>query len=189
MKTKLFLAALVLVSTSAFANGPGSPRLTVIGQSNPGMFKVIYEKSGVISNVKMTILNHDEEVVFTETTKKVDGFMRSVNFTQMDPGEYTIEISDKSGKQIQKVVYAESTPILNVHVSKIAEEGKYLLSVTNNGANRINVQIFDGTNNLVHNESTTINGNFGLVYNLKAVEGVPTFEISDKTGIIRTVKY
>ena len=137
----------------------------------------------------MTILNHEKEVVFTETTKNVDGFIRSVNFTQMDPGEYTVEIADKSGKQTQKVVYAEKAPLLNVHISKIAVEGKYLLSVTNSGANRINVQIFDGTDNLVHNESTTINGNYGLVYNLKGVEGVPTFEVSDKTGIIHTVKY
>ncbi len=189
MKANLFLAALVLVGTSAFANGPGSPRLAVISQTNPGMFKIIYEKNGVISNVRMTILNHENEIVFTETTKNVDGFIRSVNFTQMDPGEYTVEVADKSGKQIQKVVYGEIAPIQNVHVSKISDEGKYLLSVTNSGKNRINVQIFDGTNNLVHNESTTINGNYGLVYNLKAVEGVPTFEISDKTGVIHTVKY
>ena len=52
MKTKLFLAALVLVGTSAFANGPGGPRLVLIGQNSPGSFKVIYEKSGTVSNVK-----------------------------------------------------------------------------------------------------------------------------------------
>ena len=189
MKTKLFLAALiVLIGTSAFASGPGSPRLVVIGQKNPGIFKVIYEGSA-ISNVKMTIFNGADEIVFAETTKNVEGFIRSVNFTKMEPGEYTIEIADKAGKQTQKVVYTEYAPVQNVRISKIAPEGKYLLSVTNSGVNQINVRIFDGEDNLVHEKSTEINGNFGLVYNLKGVEGVPTFEVSDKTGVIRSIKH
>lgn len=194
MKTKLFLAALiVLVGTSAFASGPGSPRLVVIGQKNPGIFKVIYE-SGITSNVKMTILDKNEAVVFAETTKNVEGFIRSVNFTRMEPGEYTIEIADKAGKQIQKVVYAAETDIVtapakNVRIAKIASDGKYLLTVTNSGINQVKVRIFDGANNLVHNESTTVNGDFGLVYNLKDVDGVPTFEVTDKTGSVSTIKY
>ena len=193
MKTKLFLAALiVLVGTSAFASGPGSPRLVVIGQKNPGIFKVIYE-SGITSNVKMTILDKNEAVVFAETTKNVEGFIRSVNFTRMEPGEYTIEIADKAGKQIQKVVYAEmeivTAPAKNVRLAKIAADGKYLLTVTNSGINQIKVRIYDGANNLVHNESTTVNGDFGLVYNLKDVAGVPTFEVTDKTGSVSTIKY
>lgn len=194
MKTKLFLAALiVLVGTSAFASGPGIPRLVVIGQKNPGIFKVIYE-SGITSNVKMTILDKNEAVVFAETTKNVEGFIRSVNFTRMEPGEYTIEIADKAGKQIQKVVYAAeretvTAPAKNVRVAKIAADGKYLLTVTNSGINQVKVRIYDGANNLVHNESTTVNGDFGLVYNLKDVAGVPTFEVTDKTGSVSTIKY
>ena len=194
MKTKLFLAALiVLVGTSAFASGPGIPRLVVIGQKNPGIFKVIYE-SGITSNVKMTILDKHEAVVFAETTKNVEGFIRSVNFTRMEPGEYTIEIADKAGKQIQKVVYAAeretvTAPAKNVRVAKIAADGKYLLTVTNSGINQVKVRIYDGANNLVHNESTTVNGDFGLVYNLKDVAGVPTFEVTDKTGSVSTIKY
>jgi len=39
----------------------------------------------------------------------------------------------------------------------------------------INVQIFDGNDNLIHNESLVVNGKLGVVYNLKAVQGEPTF--------------
>jgi hypothetical protein len=188
MKAKSFLIALlVLVSAAAFANGPG-PRVVVLNQKNSGTFKVIYEGEKV-GNVKMTILNKQGVVVFKETTHNVDGFIRPVNFTGMEPGEYTIEIADASGKQIQSVVYTNETSVKSVQVSKIKEEGKYLLAVANDGSEQINVRIFDGANNLVHNQDLTINGNFGLVYNLKDVSGVPTFEVTDKTGAIRTIKY
>ncbi len=189
MKAKSFLAAfIVLVGAVTFANGQVAPRVVVVNQKNSGTFKVIYEGEKV-GNVKMTILNKRGQVVFKETTQNVDGFMRPVNFTGMEPGEYSIEIADASGKQIQHIMYANTTSVKSVQVSKIKEEGKYLLAVANNGSEQINVRIFDGANNLVHNEDLTINGNFGLVYNLKDVVGVPTFEVTDRTGNIRTIKY
>jgi hypothetical protein len=187
MKTKLFLAAMiVLVSTAAFSN-PG-PRIAVVNQKNPAKFKVIYAGSEV-GKVKMTIFNQQEEVVFAETTNGINGFVRSVNFEGMTPGEYTIEIASKEGKQAQKVVFGKST-VKNVQVSKIANGSKYLLSVASTGvAQKISVRIFDGANNLVHTESRTIDGNFGLVYNLANVSGVPTFEVADNTGNVRTIRY
>jgi hypothetical protein len=189
MKAKLFLAAvIVLVSTAAFSNGPG-PRVAVVSQKNPATFKVIYAGTEA-GKVRMTIFNQQDEVVFTETSKNADGFMRNVNFEGMTPGEYTIEIASKEGKQAQKIVYARNTAVKNVQVSKIANESKYVLSVASTGANeKISVRIFDGANNLVHTESRTISGNFGLVYNLSNVSGVPTFEVADNTGVVRTIRY
>ncbi|MBY0435849.1 MAG: hypothetical protein K2U26_17270 [Cyclobacteriaceae bacterium] len=187
MKATSLLTAFVVASTMALANGPDGPRVVVINQKNSGTFKVIYEgvKTG---DVTMTIRSESGKVVFVETTRNVAGFMRPVNFEGMSAGNYSIEIMDASGKQIQNVAYKNETAVTNVHVSKIAEEGKYLLAVANDGIEQINVRIFDGANNLVHNENMTINGNFGLVYNLKSVAGVPTFEVTDKTGNIRTIK-
>jgi hypothetical protein len=106
----------------------------------------------------------------------------------MEPGEYTIEIADESGKQIQKVNYRNETSVKSVHVSKIAEEGKYLLAIANKGSEQINIRIYDGAGNQVHDENMTITGNFGLVYNLKQVSGTPTFEITDKTGNTKVIK-
>lgn len=189
MKTNFFLAALiVLIGTTAFAKSPDSSRVAVIGQKNTDTFKVIYEGEK-IGNVKMTILNDNQEIVFAETTRNVAGFIRSVNFAGMEPGEYTIEIADGSGKQIQKVMYATETSVKNVRISKIAQEGKYLLAVTNSRPEQINVRIFDGADNLVHSEDRATNGNLKIVYNLKNVAGVPTFEVTDSAGNVRTIKY
>jgi hypothetical protein len=185
MKTKnVILTALmvVLVSGLAFAFEPGNPKLVVISQKS-GIYKVIYE-GGKAGKISMKIYDKDDNEVFSETTNVVNGFIRPVNFTGMEPGEYTIEIADGSGKHIQKVTYAISSSIKSVHIAKTSEDGKYLMAIANSGKEVINVRIFDGANNLVHDQQIAINGDFGLVYNLKNVAGTPSFEVSDKVGII-----
>lgn len=199
MKTRSILVAVfALVSSIAFANEPGIPKVVVINQKETGMFKVIYEgaKKGA---VKMSIVNNEGTIVFAETVYGTDGFVRPVNFKGMEPGQYTIEIADGNGTHAQKVEYAvegKSKKTIgmrisnNVHVAKITnDDSKYLLAVANANSEDINVKIFDGENNLVHNQTVTVNGNLGLVYNLKQVSGTPTFEITDKTGKTRTIRY
>ena len=176
----VLLVALVAMSMSVLAsNEPGS-KVVVISQES-GVFKVIYEnaKGG---KVTMTISDKNGNVLFKEGIKTVNGFSRPINFSGMELGVYTITITDENGKQIQTIDYQNNTSVKYVHVAKIAEEGKYLLAVANEGTEQINVKIFDGENNLVHNENLTVKGNFGLVYNLKQVVGTPTFEVTDKTG-------
>jgi flagellar hook assembly protein FlgD len=190
MKTKLMVSALLvaLVAGVAVAADPVGPKVVVLTQKESGMFKVIYEgvKAG---KVNMKISNQDGEVVFNESVTGVNGFVRPVNFKGMAPGEYTIEVSDVSGKQIQKVNYEIEQTVNIVHVSKIAGESKYLLAVAKGTEEKINVRIFDGSNNLVHNQNLVVSGNLGLVYNLKDVAGVPTFEVTDNTGNTKVIKY
>jgi hypothetical protein len=186
MKATFFMAAaIVLASTAAIAD-PVVPRVAVVNL-NSGIFKVIY-KGAEASAVRMTILNSNDEVVFSETTRNVDGFMRKVNYSGMTAGEYTIEIEDKAGKTSQKVVYGSKSFVKNVHVAKLPEGQKYLLAVSNSGEEELNVRIFDGANNLVHTETRKIKGNFGMVYNLAAVSGTPTFEVIDATGSVRRIR-
>jgi len=188
MKTKsILIAAIALISSVAFATEP-NPKVAVISQKQSGTFKVIYEGAQQ-GKVKMNIRNSSGETVFTETINGLNGFIRPVNFTGLEFGEYTIEIVDGAGKQEQTVNYQLPAVAKNVHVAKISGEGKYLLAVANPGSEQINVKIFDGANNLVHNENVTVNGSLGLVYNLKEVAGSPTFEVSDNTGAVKTIKY
>ncbi len=189
MKTKSMVLAgmMVLASIFTFASEPSTSQLVIINQKETGMFKVIYQ--GVSEQtVVMKIYGQGGKVVFTETIKSVKGFILPVNFSGMEAGEYIIEVTDENGKQLQKVSYLTETNVKSIHVSKVSEEGKYLLAVANNGTEKINVRIFDGDNNLVHNENMTINGNFGLVYNLKQVVGTPTFEITDNNGKTKVIK-
>jgi hypothetical protein len=188
MKTKsMIIMALVLISSVAFADEPGAPKLVVLSQKEAGLYKVIYENSKT-SRVKMTIINSDGEELYNESIRVTDGFIVPVNFKGLNPGEYSIEVTDGTAKQVQKVTYAQTARAQRIHVAKLTNEAnKYLLSVATEGV--INVRILDGAANIIHNESITVPGTLGLVYNLKGVSGNPTFEVTDATGMVKTVRY
>lgn len=189
MKTKsviLTILVAMVMSVFAFANEPGDSKLVVINHK-AGVYKVIYE--GGAQKVFMNIYNVDGVQVFSKTIKCVKGFILPVNFEGMLSGEYTIEVIEPKRKQVQKIIYvANSATTASVHISKMSANDKYLLSVSNKGEELITVRIFDGAHNLVHDQTIAITGDFGLVYNLKQVEGTPTFEITDKTGLTKVIK-
>ncbi len=188
MKTKLMVSALLvaLIAGAAVAADPVGPKVVIINQKEAGIFKVIYEGAQV-GKVNLRIADESGVVLFRETISNVDGFIRPVNLKSLEAGEYTIEVSDAFGKFSQKVNNAVEKPESVFHLAKIAGDNRYLLSVTK--GDEINVKIFDGQNNLVHDESRAVNGNLGLVYNLKDVSGVPTFEVRDNTGNIRVIRF
>jgi len=184
------LSALLVawITGSTLAADPVGPKVVVVNQKESGMFKVIYEgaKAG---RVNLKITNQDGVIVFNESVAGVNAFIRPLNFNGMDAGEYNIEVSDASGKQVTMVNYQIEQTVGAIHVSKIAGGNKYLFAVASGANEAINVKIFDGSSNLVHNENFLVNGSFGLVYNLKDVVGVPTFEVTDKTGTTKVIKY
>lgn len=187
MKNVVLIALMAMsVSVLASVNEPVSSKVVVINQKS-GVFKVIYEgaKAG---KVTMKISDKDGAVVFNETFKTVNGFIRPVNFAGMQPGEYTITIADENGEVVNTINYRNETPVKSARIAQIGGESKYLLAIANNGIEQINVKIYDGQNNLVHDENLTISGNFGLVYNLKNVEGTPAFQVTDKIGNELAVK-
>jgi hypothetical protein len=195
MKTKsLFFAALVLVSAVASAAGKDEPRRTgmaIVPVKGSEVFKVIY-RSESAGKVKLNIYNSNAKLILTETFNGTDGFICPVNFAGLEAGEYTIELVDASGKKAEKVSLNTKKSSKHVHVSKINNEaGKYLLSVvdTSFAADEINVKIYDAKNNLIHSETKETRGDFAQVYKLKDASGSYTFEVSDKTGKLKTIRF
>lgn len=192
MKNVIAAAVVMLASTFAFAEGPSS-KFAVVGAKEASVFKVIYEGSS-ISNVNLSIFAQSGVLVYSEVIRGIDKFIRPVNFEGMEAGEYNIEISDANGKQSQKVIVGGTAKfgkksVKGVHVAKVGvDSNKYLLSVANNGAEQINVNIFDGQDNLIYTETVALKGDLGKVYTLKLVNGNPTFEITSNDGFTKIVK-
>ncbi|MBI3481511.1 MAG: T9SS type A sorting domain-containing protein [Bacteroidetes bacterium] len=198
MKTKNTVLTLVAIVISAFAFAANPSKMAVISQQKSGTFRLIYE-GATAGKVTLKIYDSSGTEVFAETTNGLSKFMRSLNFDGMDHGVYSIEITDENGKQVQKVNYetaSEAVDVINtsketsfkaLHVCKLTE-GKYLVSISSDGAEEINIRIFDNDNNLVHNENRTVNGDLGVVYNLKEIGGKPVFMISNGTGKNQTIK-
>jgi len=145
----------------------------------------------IAGKVTVTIYDSNNNVLFSESTRGLSKFMRPLNFNGLEHGEYSIEITDANGTQVQKVNYnavskiavAEKVGVVNeiavkaIHITKLQESGKYLMSAAGNG--KINVLIFDSNDELIHDEKVTINGSLGLVYKMKEVQGEPTFRVID----------
>lgn len=193
MKTKsLFIAALVVLSASVAAFGKEEPAsskgLAVVPVKGSEVFRVIY-KGETAGKVKLNIYNTQSELVFTETINSTDGFIRPLNFSGLTPGDYTIELVDASGKKTEQVSYRKAAK-RNVHISKLAgEDAKFLVAVAGTGSEVINVNIYDESNNLVHSESKSINGDFAQLYSLKNISGSLTFEVMDKAGNVKVARF
>ena len=192
MKTKsLYIAALIVMAGAVTAVGKDEPRtagLAVVSVKGSEVFKVIY-KGESATRVKLNVYNSSSQVIFSETVNSNGGFIRPLNFKGLKFGEYTIELSDASGKKSEKVNYQPVKPESQVHISKLAEAGKYLLSVAQNDGDIVTVRIFDEANNLIFTDTRSDAGDFAKLYSLKNVVGSVTFEVSDNSGRIKTTTF
>lgn len=192
MKKMMTMMAGLLFSTLVFAGGTGDEPSSASGvailHGGEGVFKLLY-KGAKVSDVKISIADARNKLVFNETVKSVDGFMRPYNFSALKEGEYTITITDGSGEKVEKVSYRSSQVSKLVSIKPVGEQGKYLLTAAGKGSERITVNIFDSADNLVYNESKSTLGDFAQVYNLTKIHGSLTFEIVHENGVAQRIKY
>lgn len=189
LKFNVLIIATVL-SIAAFANSPSS--VIVASISNASVFTIRY-KAPEVNTVKISILNSNNQLVFSETLTNVESFARPYNFRQLAEGEYTIIVADKNGKQAEKINYSMDKISSFISVTKVAKaENKYALNVNNNGTEDVFVKIYDN-DQLLHEQTVQVTGSFGLIYNLSKValtsDASVTFQISTTGGKVEIIKF
>ena len=183
----------MMVSVFAYAINPTETHLEVVTQQSKSILKVIYQ--GVSSGKSvLTVYNQSGEIVFVDRIYSEKGFIRPLNFTGMERGVYKIEVSTSQGTSVKSVEYAateetkaivstsEASAIKGVHIAKLNAEGKYLISISNQGANKLTVRVYDGNKALLSNKRISFHGSYAVVYNLKDVVGTPSFVVIDEAG-------
>ena len=194
MKKFIALSVSVLFCTLVFANGTddpssGSSSVVVVNANGSNLFKVFY-KANRFGNVKVSILNQNQDIVFSETLRKINGFMRPYNFDGLPKGTYTIQVEDAFGKRLEKVNYSTYQSKVFVHLAKLAgDENKYALTGRAFKPDEIQVRIYDAYHQLVFEESRKVAGEFGQVYNLKNVTGSFIIEVGNEEGVLKTIQY
>lgn len=195
MKSRAIVVAsmLMLVSVFAFANKSNNSRLEVVTQQSKSILKVIYQGASH-GRAVLKVYNQAGEIVFMDRIFTEKGFIRPLNFSGMEQGTYKIEVSTSEGTSMKSVEYgvieetnkvitaSEGTAIRAVHITKLDAEGKYLIAISNQGKSNVMVRVFDGNKNLISNKRISINGDYGVVYSLKDVVGIPSIEVTDKNG-------
>jgi hypothetical protein len=194
MKTHvLLIAALMTISAGMNAvakEDPRNVRLAVVPVKGSEVFKVIY-KGETATKVRLNIYNSSAQIVFAETLTGTDGFIRPLNFSGLKAGVYTVELIEGSTKKTETITYVPAKSQVNkkaVHVSKVNDEGKFLVSVGNAGKETITVRILDRFDNVLYTEIREISGDFAQVYRVKESAGV-TFEVYDAVGLTKSSRF
>jgi hypothetical protein len=183
-KTLSVLLVLMVFSSVVFArrlDNPGAtPSAAVVKTGST--FKLYY-KGSQQADVKVSILDAGNHLVFSETIKDVEGFVRPYNFENLPEGDYTIKISDKNGRQIEKISYKQEKSEALSHLLKVAgTDAKYLLTVANRGESDVTVRIYDNANKMIYSQKEKVSSDFAKVYNLEGIGGEFIFEVTDATG-------
>jgi len=181
-KTLSFFAALVLITSSAFATAP-EPASGISVLRKGELFKLLY-KGEKYTDVKVFILNQDNEVIFTEKIRGTDGFIRPYNFSNLPQGSYSFELIDNLGnREIKHVDYKLESRKKVMHVVRVGgTTDKFVLSVPNTGDSQLSINIYDDHGRMIHTEKEQVNGDFARVYNIKEHAGRVTFEVIDNSG-------
>ncbi|HMP98375.1 MAG TPA: hypothetical protein PKC24_01250 [Cyclobacteriaceae bacterium] len=189
----MMIAALFVISANALAKVANDEKvpatLAVVEYKKTGIYKVIYkgEKSG---KVKLSIYDAKHNLVFTENLVKTNAFMRPYNFSGMPEGIYFIEIEGANGKLVERVQFTGGRIEKTVNVTRLTgKDTRYLLTVAAKEQDEITIRVFDETDHLVHEETATIDGDFAKVYNLQKLNGRFTMQITDKYGVVKSLKY
>ena len=100
----------VLVSVTMFASEINNPStasgVAVIRKTGTSTYNLIY-KALLTTNVKVAIYDVKDQLVFSETLRKTNGFARPYNFDGLAEGEYTIRVSDADREHVEKVSYRQ----------------------------------------------------------------------------------
>jgi hypothetical protein len=189
-KTLLFFVMLTMVVGSAVAgddNPTASSRMAVLRSGST--FKVFY-KGGSINKVTINIYNSQGEKVFSDNVGRHENFVRPYNFAGLPEGQYSIELVDSNGKQVESVDYRSGKIEKIANLIKVAnEDAKYLLVVPSRGKGVLSVKIFDANGSIVYDGIENVDGNFAKIYDLKSISDSFIFQITDQTGAIKSVRY
>ena len=187
MKTRsIVLAALLLVSASgAFANAdPSTAALAVVSARGSEVVKVIYKGSN--GKVKLNIYDAASKLVFTESRNVQQGFILPLNFASLSAGTYTVELVDASGAKSETINYQPAKEATAVHVVKLNQDGKYLLSVAS-ATESVTIRIYDANSNVIHTSAKQAEGGFAQIFNIQNLEGGCTFEVTNAAGVATLV--
>lgn len=187
MKTILSIfAALVLFSSTLFAGTDRPEVVTGMAIMKQGSMVKLFYKGSKQADVRVSIYNASNQLVFKETIRKVDNFVRPYNFSNLSQGEYRIELVGENGRQVERVNYTIEKVEKLANVLRVyGEKDKYMLTVSNKGTEKITVKIYRADGALMYNQTENVTGDFARLYNLGEYKESVIFEVSDSKGITK----
>jgi hypothetical protein len=169
---------LIFFSSGVVARSVDGLAATGVVVSRTGTtFKVFY-RGAELTDVKVSIYDDNNNIVFSEMIRKTDGFVRPYNFYRLPEGKYSIKVVDATGAQVESVNYQHDKVRALSHVRQIPGTRKFLLTIPNDDPTEITIKIRDDANAVIYEQKENISGDFGKLYNLEKVQGSLAFEVT-----------
>jgi hypothetical protein len=188
---KLFslIAVLFIMGTAVYASVEPSTSVGVAIVRSGETFKVFY-KGLSKSDVSIIIKNQNDQVVYSETHRKTDGFSRPYNFSGLPEGEYSFEVTTATGREVNKINYSNSALETFAQLIKIAnEDDKYLLTMFNLNSDIVTINVLDANKKIIHSSTEEVSKQFAKVYNMKKLNGKFSVEVVSDKGKVKTLNY
>ena len=186
MKKSISILTLLLIAGSiSFVNAFDDPRSTSGVLKQGSTVKVLY-KASELSDVKIYILDEQDQIVYTEKIKNTDGFARPYNLSNLPQGNYKIKLLDNSGSHVEHISHSVK-PVKRSRITYVARVAgstdSFILSVPNKGQDDISITIYNADDELLYSGKETITGDFAKIYKLKNYNGKIKFVVTDSKGL------
>jgi len=182
MNKPLSLLAMLLIGGITCVNAFDNPSTTMAVLKNGSTFRLLY-KGIKQSDVKVLILNDENQIVFSEKIKNTDGFARPYNFSELPEGNYSIQLKDQSGVRTETVNHhSKKESKKTMHLMRVPGTARYILSVPNKGASDLSIAIFNDLDEVMYRSEENISGDFARIYNLGSNAGNFRFVVTDSKG-------
>ncbi|MEN8250428.1 MAG: T9SS type A sorting domain-containing protein, partial [Bacteroidota bacterium] len=117
--------------------------------------------------VKVCILNAKGQKLNSCFVRKTKSFKRTYDFSQLEPGEYIITVSNKDGKATQVIKHKVKAKLLQTFVAKLPDTKAVKLHVGGfNPEEPVLVRIYNEDSKLIYKENFEKTNSFSRVYNL-----------------------
>jgi hypothetical protein len=190
-KNLFFFLALTVFSSVSFARNletpPASLRMGIIRSGST--FKVFY-KGTSLNKVTVNIYDAKGAKLFSDNLGFQENFVRPYNFSELAEGNYTIELVDGLGKQLESVSYSKGKVEKLGTLIKMADgSGKYLLIVPSKGRDVLKVTITDASGEVVYQNEESVESDFAKIFDLKSISKDFTLSITDSKGATKHIHY
>ncbi|UII33842.1 hypothetical protein LVD17_08445 [Fulvivirga ulvae] len=160
-----------------------APKVEVSTEES-NVYRVLFMGKGDAKTI-INIWNAENRLVFTETIKKVNAFVRPYNFSQMPDGVYTLEVIEGntiSKKMIYHGSVAPSNDVpVDLNIVKVApltgKEDVYKLTIIQSGETKANIRILNADEKVVYSSAESFERAFCKLYNFKRMAKKATIEV------------
>lgn len=185
MKHKLLsIAAFCLLAFGANAQAP-SVSIMRAGDVSKSIFLVKY-LGDKVADITLTVKDVGDNIVLAKSIKGAKDFSVPLNFSSVDEGTYTILIDNGSGKLSKTLEYTYEKAPTYSHVVSLGDQ-RYLFTTSHATPEKISIRIYNSDESLIYENEVEVKGDYAMLFHLKDMTGLPTFEVTEKSGTFTMV--